>query len=415
MATRTWLGEAAAVAQIDTATPATVEIGDIFDLILTSEDGATTQTISYTAAAATVADVVAGLVAAWNASPLSMVATITAADVGTTHLTLTADTAGVPFYLTTSTTDGGGNDTQTLTRAASTANSGPNDFNCVYNWTDEDTPDAADDVHFRDSSVDCLYGLDQNSVALTSLTIDQSYTGKIGSATIPLKICATTVTIGQHHGAVTPSGSRRINLNLHTTATTVTIHNSAATASETGRAPVRLLATNAANVLNIRKGYVAVANGAGETSQFATINVSFDSNIKADADLVIGSGVTLTTLNADGGDVILLCAATTAGSAAGTLETDGSGAITTLTVGPDCAAVLKSSGTITTLHDYGAVDLRPSLTARTITNTNLYAGATYKADWTLVTNTNGFDLVQCGLADVTLELGDNLTVTPSAI
>src|SRR3990167_4278089 len=123
MALARWRGSATAVAQVDKFTPATVEVNDIFTLTLTDDNGATVA-ISFTATATTVANVTAGLTAAWNASTDPRAANITAADV-TTYMTLTADTAGRPFSVASSTTDGGGAATQTLTRAVTTASSGP--------------------------------------------------------------------------------------------------------------------------------------------------------------------------------------------------------------------------------------------------------------------------------------------------
>lgn len=88
----------------------TIEIADIFTL--KDKDGNTL--VSVTAAVATVANVVGLLETAWNASTNPICAQYTAADVGGTHLTLTADTAGVWYEVTAETTDGGGNDTQTM-------------------------------------------------------------------------------------------------------------------------------------------------------------------------------------------------------------------------------------------------------------------------------------------------------------
>src|SRR3954469_25164916 len=125
MASKYFIGTAGTTAQVDRFTPANVGIGDTFTLTVTGEDGSTLA-ISFVATVATVANVTAGLVAAWNASTNPLVTPITAAD-ATTSLTLTADTVGVPFTIATSTTNGGAANTQTLTRAAVTANVGPSD------------------------------------------------------------------------------------------------------------------------------------------------------------------------------------------------------------------------------------------------------------------------------------------------
>ena len=88
-------------------TPATVEVGDVFDIIAAGVTIAT-----FTATDATVANVTAGLETTWNASTSDYATYVTATD-QTTYLELLGDT-GQGFAVTTSTTDGGGADTQTL-------------------------------------------------------------------------------------------------------------------------------------------------------------------------------------------------------------------------------------------------------------------------------------------------------------
>lgn len=102
-------------AQESRATPANVEIGDVFELLV-----AGTSVATFTATAGTVANVTAGLAAAWTASSSTLTNHITASD-ETTYVKLLADNAGMGFQLTSSTTDGGGNDTQTLTVTMQTA------------------------------------------------------------------------------------------------------------------------------------------------------------------------------------------------------------------------------------------------------------------------------------------------------
>lgn len=102
MAIKIHRGDAIAEAQVWRATPGNVEIGDTFRLSINGKLG-----VTFTATAATVANVTAGLTAAWNASVVAEFAEITATDAGT-HVTLTADSAGTPFLVTASTVDGSG-------------------------------------------------------------------------------------------------------------------------------------------------------------------------------------------------------------------------------------------------------------------------------------------------------------------
>lgn len=170
MPTNIYRGTTPAVAQVVTATPANVESGDVFTLTLTLDNGDTVD-VEFTATAATVANVTAGLVAAWAASGNPEVQRITAED-DTTHVTLTAVTAGRPFAISASATNGGAADTQTLTLSTVTANSGPNDYGVDGNWTLDRIPDDADDVVIPPGAPPIYYGLRQGSITLGSFRVE---------------------------------------------------------------------------------------------------------------------------------------------------------------------------------------------------------------------------------------------------
>ncbi len=195
-----WIGGASASAQVTDFTPANVEIGDIFTIIMTAEDGSTTVSIPFTATAATVANVTAGLSTAYNISSNSLADGMTAVD-NTTKVTVTADVAGVPFYPTATAVDGGGTDTQTLAVNTTTASSGPHDWAVLNNWEKNGSvgvaiPVNADGVRLTGAN-DIRYGLDQSGVALASLYIGQDYTGSVGNTTgsFYLSVGATVVNV----------------------------------------------------------------------------------------------------------------------------------------------------------------------------------------------------------------------------
>jgi hypothetical protein len=124
------LGVAALVAEVDTFTPATIEVGDIFTLTYTRPD-LTTKAISFTATATTAANVSAGIIALWNAdNELAGVATAS----GTSTVVLTGKVAGVAFSVASTTTDGGVANTQTFARVATTAASGRSMANILTDW-----------------------------------------------------------------------------------------------------------------------------------------------------------------------------------------------------------------------------------------------------------------------------------------
>lgn len=362
MSFKIWIGGAAAVAQVDTFTPANVEIGDVFTLTATGEDGST-NAVSFTATAATVANVTAGLVAAWNASTHPLATPVTAAD-ATTAVTLTADVAGVPFYVASSATNGGAANTQTLTRAATTASQGPRDWNTVANWAGRVKPVSTDDVVLDGrGAADVLYGLDQSAVALASLAIKDAFTYAVGQVGYPLKVGATSVVIGEAGSdGTSQNGSPLVNLNLGTGATSVTVKKTRASGLR-GYAAVILAAVNAANKLTVEAGSVAVGTSTpGDASTFSEVTLTAST-----ARVELGTNVTLTTFAQVGGDAVTRSSLTTLNQDAGTIRTEGTAAITTANVAGTITA--NATGTIGTLKVKGAglADFTRSTAARTVT------------------------------------------------
>jgi len=414
MSTKFYKGQSTPVAKVMIVTPAVVEIGDVFSILIDGEVVAT-----FTALAATVASVATGLAAAWNASSDVRAATCTATVVSST-VVLTADTLGMPFVITCSTVDGGGNDTQTLVPTTSIANVSANDAGNLNNWSDGVVLTTSDVVVLENSASHILHTLDQSAVTLASLTIKPTYTGRIGlyknkfattatthSATKSeyrdeyLKIGVTNFSMPLHVGAGSPSSSSRVNVNFGTVQTTVLINGTSQSSADDQLPPVRLLGTHAANKLTMTDGVVGSCLVAGELSTWTEVNVS-------DGILNLGVGATLTTLNVEGGDVQIASAVTTINQDGGKITVNGSGGITTINCNGG-EINYNGSGTITNLNVRGKCVLS-SGTARTITNCNLFAGANLMSDES-TTFTNGIDLKSCGIEDVTLQMGKNINIS----
>lgn len=288
--THRWVGTADAVQQESRATPANVEIGDVFQLIV----GGTT-IATFTATAGTVANVTAGLTTAWNASTHPWATGITASD-QTTYLKLLADTAGVPFTVTSSTTDGGGANTQTLTMTTPTANAGPNVW-AAANFSSGSLPANGDTVIIENNGVPILWNLDQSAVTLAELRVMQSYTGLIGldnrrfvtsvsgvteSFTTSktdyrddyLKISADVVNVGQIVGSGIPAGATRLKVNVGSVQTAANVYNTSTASTDFPLQPCRMIGTSGSNVFTIYGGIVGIATTTGsDTSSAAFINV----------------------------------------------------------------------------------------------------------------------------------------------
>ena len=100
---------------------------------------------------------------------------------------------------------------------------------------------------------------------------------------------------------------------------------------------------------------------------------------------------------------------------AGTFRWDGvSGTITTANIYGG-TVFAQYGGNITNLNIAGAFDASQSVVTRTVTNAQITRGGTFLDPQKQVTITNGLDVYQCGLQDVTLDIGRHRTVTPSAI
>jgi len=421
MATARWRGDAVAIAQVDTITPGGTIGTETFTCTINGKD------ITYTAESGdTVALVVAGLVAVWNASTIPEFAEITATD-STTTMTLTHDTKGVPFTVTSSASG-----SATNVQATSTSATGPHHFNDADNWTNGSVPVDGDTIVYDSGNVDCLYGLSQGGVTPAALNITRAYTGKIGLPEInganpaapyreyrtdSLTLCDsgdatnTTITIGEGDG----TGSSRIRLDTNTGQVTGTVL-STGQRELVGVPALLIKGTHASNEWNILKGDVGGAYYASETTNIATLRVGWVNNQLGDARVELGEDHgTITTLSQSGGVLIVDGAVTTHSMTDGEC-TYRSGNVTTLNM--DGGTVYyKGTGTITTanLGSDASLDFRRDMRGRTVTNCNLYEGCALHDPFGTVTFSNGLDLIRTSPNDVEFDLPQNKTWTATAI
>jgi len=268
------------------------------------------------------------------------------------------------------------------------------DPNKTTNWLEGDVPDDGDIVNIGKNptgAADVSIGANLASlVAITvaELNIDAGYSGSIGTAAAYLQIGATVCRIGEAFGPGVKIHSPRIKIDFGAVQTACTIHASRSSGTESDLPPIRLIGTHASNVLVVRGGNVGVACESGEVATVATLTAGAD-GAAIDPDVLVGSGVTLTTLNVSRGRVLAMCAATTINQTGGTVTTERAGAVTTVTVTGNGLFIGNSTGTITTLNaNGGTVDLLRSAAARTVSTLNLLAGATLRYDPAVVTVTS---------------------------
>jgi len=395
MATTNWLGVADAVAQISTGsidsvdgTPAnntyTVTIGGVAISQVGDTDVATTA---------------AALVVLLEASTHPYFAAVTWTNPSAGNITGTADTAGVPFTAVLTETGAG---TGAVTDFSDdTACTGPNFWDDAENWSEGSAPGAGDDVVIADSSVNIAWGLDQSAVTVASITIMDTYTGKIGlnysafatsadAATVDtsktdyrdshLKIIPTLLDIGEGHGLGTGTGSGRINIDCHTDAVVATVHKTANVASETGRSAVSIKLNSGTAKLHVVSATGGVFVGSRSDSPITKTTVgNIHVSAQSTSRVTVEDGTTLTTYRQDGGNCRLQCGATTVTVNGGQLTVQGDSAITTLNVHGG-NVLHNGSGNISTVNLIGGLlDMTGVGAARTISTLAFSAGS-FRAD-----------------------------------
>jgi len=385
MGTNRFVGEAAAVAQVDTFTPGgTIEIGDIFILTATGPDGVI-EILTFVATDDQAGTVAAALVVLWNASTSTACTGVTAS--GTVTVILTADVAGVGFSVvgTTTETGGGEADDQTFARVATTANAGPCDWTSVANWSLGAIPVADDNVYIE-GAFSILYGLAQSAVELDSLNISGARIGTnpaAGWRPVYLAIGSPIVEIGYHYGPSAVTQAVPINLDVgETVDAVINIHN----AGSNGTMPaVRITCKDDGDTLVIRKGSVGLFNNSAGDAQMATATMNYVTNKAGDVDLFIEPGWTIATINKNGGDLVLQTLtgktiATINLAGGGTVKAEGDGPITTINYKAGAgASTINSTGTITTIViDGGVADFTKLPAVLTVTNLKLNPGGTLK-------------------------------------
>jgi len=417
MATIKWRGDAPITRQSGILTVGgTIEVGDVF--IVTINGKAVSVSATTTVAITTATEIATALAA----STIPEFVEITWTDNLDATITYTGPDDGSPIVLTASTTEAGGGaaDAQTFVDTPGDSASSPNHWDVAANWSSNTVPVNSDDVFIEDNDVDIKHGLAQTAVTLTSLNIAQSYTGKIG---LPerntdgseeyyeyrdqyLAIKATAMNIGYGVG----QGSSMLNIDNSTAATTVDLQGTGSSDSQ-NRPTFLWKGTHASNVVNVSKGSIGAAYLPGESATIATLRIGYKDSILGDAEVYIGSGVTLTTVSKSGGELFAKAGCTTLTQTDGDSTID-AGAMTTLHV-QGGNVYWNSTGTLTTANvtGNGSLDFSKDMRAKTVTNPiNIYGNQSKLNDPFKVVGSLVVDLEQRNTLDG-LVLGTNLSLT----
>lgn len=438
MATRYWQPSALATYEKKTITVAnTWATNDTGTITINGND--LTVTVG---AAATTADVAAALVAAFNGSSAVGTETrnttgnlipefneITATLSGSTVI-LTHDTAGVPFTATVSESTAGSG---TLAIANTITASGPNYWDNADNWSGSTVPVDADTVVIASGSVDILYGLNQTSVSLATLRIEQGYSGKIGlphrnangyseyrTAYLTLGDVGDTQAMTVYVGSGEGAGSGRIKIDNGDAQTTLVVYNTGNPA-ETGIPSLLFKGTHASNAATVNKGSVGFAvlgdETASSTTVLTTLNVGYTTNPAGDATVRCGLGCAATTINQSGGKLETNTAATTITKTGGELTLAGNG-VTVATLN-ERGGTTYVTGTVTitnaSVSNAGVLDYSRDMRAKTLSNQlNIYGNQAKFIDPFKVTGSVVVDMEQGG-ALANLNLGNHFSITRGSV
>ncbi len=418
MAECIFIGGAPAVAQVDTLTPGgVIEADDIFNVTLENNAGEK-HTLSVAAGGAAAADVVDAIVA--EAAVLKAAGTdpwdeVTVADGGNTA-TITADTAGVPFWATETTTEAGGGaqDAQTFAVATTTTGAGPGIYDTAENWQGQAVPVAGDSVVIERSVTGIIYGSDQSAVTLLGFIIESGSALSIGGKGQTLHINLEHT--GTNYNADL-SGTGTIYLEVDDYDTIIV----RAAGAGTTAVPWALNLTGALvdtnppgliSILSDKNTAIGIGANAGETMEAEKVLVHKGATVE------IGDGVTdwdsagIPIVEMSAGDVTCRSAVVTATLTGGNLYLEDAVAMTT---GNMYGGVLyyKSTGTLTTANvgDGGTLDFTKDLRTRTVTTCNRYGAGKIKDPH----KTTGSIAVICqqGGNDANLDLGNSITLTRS--
>jgi len=440
MATRRWLGIAADKKNVVTITISgtwatndtiTVTINNV-DFVVTIGTLITTAQVATTIKQAFNGETLTDTSASFTpnlssgAQGIGMFAEITAS-VSSNTVTFTANTAGVPFTMTSSETAGSGSISQSTTVSAT----GRNFFSDQDNWSGNTVPVNGDDIVFDSGDVDVLYGL-STGIQPGSVTITRGYTGRIGLSDInpgpsgtsgDLKFyeyrtrrltfnnnsTTCTYTIGQREG----QGSGMIRIDAGAGRSTVNVWSTGQNRYDQGLPAFEFVGTHANNAMYVMDGDACAAFQNGDSTTLSILQVGSDST--SNARMVVGDDATLTTVVQSGGSLTLSASCTTLTMHGGTaIQLAGAPATLTLNAGEYVDRSTSTIGTGLTVGSRGHYNRTQDNRAKTITpQVTLYSGSKFHDPNKTLTLTGGFVTVGCGIenCEISLGIGRSYTAT----
>jgi hypothetical protein len=295
------------------------------------------------------------------------------------------------------------------------------------NYSTGALPAAGDTLWFQQGSSTIDSGLTAlAAIAIAGINVTAGFGGTIG--TNGNSPDAMSLNGGATVNNINAPNCSRIVIDFGTQTHTTTVI-STGVAADAPLEAVRLRGGSTSSILYVTGGTVGVCTSRpGLTANLAEFDVSgggttgtaqFNSN--SGGTLNLGPGVTWAAGNQKGGTLTTFTGTSgTLKQWAGTLTTGGTAKITTLDIGG--SAVINhrpaSGSAVDTLivQGSGSADWSQDPAPFTITNAvKIYRGASlFVFDQANSTFTAGLDCIECGLEDVTLELGKGITISVAA-
>lgn len=435
MATRRWLGAAAAVKDVYTlalsgtwtaADVITLTINNV-DFVLTIGTDVTNATVATSLKQAFNGETLTDTTYTFSpnltngAQGIGMFAELVAT-VSSTTVTFTARTAGIPITISAARTTASSG---AISFTHATTATGPNYWDNTDNWSGNTVPVDNDTVVFDSGAVDCLYGL-STGIQPAATTVTLGYAGKIGLPEINTSggtaltyseyrtkfltfddnSVTNTVTIGGGSG----DGSSRLKFDFGAGQTALTVLNTGSTGGK-GDPAVICKGTHASNAFNVQNGSAGFGYIAGDSTTIATLRVGTDAN--SSASVTSGADCTLTTIVLSGGSLAVNSNTTTTTQYAGTL-TQYAGAPATLRVygGKYVDRSTSTIGTELTVGSVGVYDRSGDNRSKTVTPViQLFSGSQFLDPNASITYTAGFKTNGCRLADCKVDVGSGRTFT----
>jgi len=265
---------------------------------------------------------------------------------------------------------------------------GPNYWDNVDNWSLGVLPVDADALTAENCDVPILYNINQSLITPASFKLNASFQAAIGlpewseagyreyrRRDLALGNAADAQTITIDIGRGEGAGCLLIRLDTGDARVTGSVYQTS-TSSQTNLPTIMWKGTHASNSWRIQRGSFGAAVLANEVATIATLNIDWYDSQEQDAQVVIGSGVTLTTITKSGGSLVTYAGFTTLSQESGeTVVHSGTPGTVTLRGG---SYVHNTIGNYTLLTVYDAIaDFSKSTQTLTGTNTTLYKDATF--------------------------------------